>query len=57
MWLVIDGFMEENGLAPSPKKEIRSPNTEGSSGRAFADPGTFADIRFSWRIEFYGHRP
>ena len=27
-WLVIDGFMEENGLAPSPKKEIRSPNTE-----------------------------
>ena len=57
MWLVIDGFMEENGLAPSPKKEIRSPNTEGSSGRAFADPGTFADLWFSWRIEFYGHRP
>ena len=24
-WLVIDGFMEENGLAPSPKKEIRTP--------------------------------
>ena len=24
-WLVIDGFMEENGLAPlSPKKEIRT---------------------------------
>ena len=23
--LVIDGFMEENGLAPSPKKEIRFP--------------------------------
>ena len=22
-WLVIDGFMEENDLAPSPKKEIR----------------------------------
>ena len=28
-WLVIDGFMEENGLAPSPKKETRTPNTEG----------------------------
>ena len=24
-WLVIYGFMEENGLAPFPKKEIRSP--------------------------------
>ena len=25
-WLVIDGFIEENSLSPSPKKEIRSPN-------------------------------
>ena len=24
IWLAIDGFMEENGQAPSPKKEIRS---------------------------------
>ena len=24
-WLVIDGFMEENGLAPPPKKDISSP--------------------------------
>ena len=24
-WLVIDGFMEENGLVLSPKKEIRTP--------------------------------
>ena len=29
-WLVIDGFIEENGLAPSPIKEITGPpNTEG----------------------------
>ena len=28
-WLVIDGLMEENGWAPSPKIEIRTPNTEG----------------------------
>ena len=27
-WLVIDGFMEDNGLAPSSLKEISSPNTE-----------------------------
>ena len=26
-WLIIDGLMEEN--APSPKKEIRTLNTEG----------------------------
>ena len=25
-WLVIDGFIEENSLSPSPKKEIRSPS-------------------------------
>ena len=25
----MDRFMEENGLAPSPKKDIGSPNTEG----------------------------
>ena len=31
IWLVIDSFIEENGLAPppSPKKEILSPNTGG----------------------------
>ena len=23
--MIIDGFMEENGLAPSPKKDISSP--------------------------------
>ena len=29
--LVIDGFMEENGLAPSPKKEIRFPQSQSPS--------------------------
>ena len=32
MWLVIDGFREENGLPPPslpPKNKFRSPNTEG----------------------------
>ena len=28
-WLVIDDFMEENGLAPLPKKKLGPPNTEG----------------------------
>ena len=28
-WLVIDGIMEENGIASFSKKEIRTPNTEG----------------------------
>ena len=27
-WLVIDGFMEENGLAPPPKKDISSPTIQ-----------------------------
>ena len=30
-WLIIDGFMEENGLAPlSQKKKLRPANTKGS---------------------------
>ena len=28
-WLVMDDFMEANGLAPSAKKGIRSPKLEG----------------------------
>ena len=29
-WLVIDGFMEENSLAPSSKKEIKTPQYRSS---------------------------
>ena len=51
-WLVIDGFIEENGLAPLSQKGAY---TEASQAGLCLN--TFADLRFSWRIKFYARRP